>query len=219
MGHIPGRLVLKTPQATIERRILRAFKTEIEQAIRLSLPEINKRVRELVRKAIQASPEYQSLLNGELQGELGIINPLPILETIINTLVDSVTIQSKPIRSVSTNLRGGFSLSFIVQGHDDILSLPGTSFNSSKGEHIEWLSWLLTRGDDIIIRDYNVDFNLTPKQRGISRTGKALMVKGRGWRVPPQYSGTVDNNFITRSFDGVESEITDIIESEITKRI
>ena len=29
------------------------------------------------------------------------------------------------------------------------------------------------------------------------------MVKGRGWRVPPEHSGSEDNNFITRAIDSV----------------
>ena len=34
---------------------------------------------------------------------------------------------------------------------------------------------------------------------------------GGAWRVPPQFSGSRENNFITRSFRGREREITEIL--------
>jgi hypothetical protein len=38
------------------------------------------------------------------------------------------------------------------------------------------------------------------------------MVGGSFWRVPPQFSGVEDNNFITRALSGREIELNKIIQ-------
>ena len=33
------------------------------------------------------------------------------------------------------------------------------------------------------------------------------MGKGSSWRIPPQFAGTEDDNFITRAFSGKEKQL------------
>ena len=65
------------------------------------------------------------------------------------------------------------------------------------------MKWLLTLGDAVIVRDYEVKAGF-PKS---SRTGDKIMVKGSGWRVPPEHAGSEGNNFITRAIDEALPEI------------
>jgi hypothetical protein len=45
------------------------------------------------------------------------------------------------------------------------------------------------------------------------------MVPGGDYRLPPEFSGTVDNNWITRSLISILPEIDKIINDEIQSRI
>ena len=81
-----------------------------------------------------------------------------------------------------------------------------------KSGDLHWLDWLLKRGDNMIISNYQYN-----PQTGLGRSGLGNMVGGGSFRVPPQFSGTVDDNFITRAFLGnnQEKEIFYIIEKAL----
>ena len=66
---------------------------------------------------------------------------------------------------------------------------------------MHWLDWLLKRGDSIIVVNYQYN-----PQTGIGRSKLGNMVDGGSFRIPPQFSGTIDDNFITRSFSGPTQE-------------
>ena len=63
------------------------------------------------------------------------------------------------------------------------------------------LQWLVERGDEIIVACYSYD-----AQSGLGRSGLGYMSQGGAFRVPPQFSGTSDDNFITRSLIGRNQE-------------
>jgi hypothetical protein len=77
-----------------------------------------------------------------------------------------------------------------------------------RGYSLPWLKWLLLDGTAIIIDNYTV----TMGYNKYSRTGGAVMTRtGGAWRVPPQYSGTMDDNWITRSIENSKDEIDNLI--------
>jgi len=41
------------------------------------------------------------------------------------------------------------------------------------------------------------------------------MIKGKGWRVPPEYAGNPANNFVTRATDSILNELGNSIEKTI----
>lgn len=47
------------------------------------------------------------------------------------------------------------------------------------------------------------------------------MVKGpnRQWGVPPEFSGTEGNNFVTRALDGADEDILDLLEESMRREI
>ena len=62
---------------------------------------------------------------------------------------------------------------------------------------------------EIIVRDYNVEGGYPQ----FSRTGDMIMKKGRrGWRVPPEFAGSHNNNFVTRATDSILLELGDYIQ-------
>ena len=77
--------------------------------------------------------------------------------------------------------------------------------NTEKGQSLHWLRWLLKEGAKPIV----IGYQYVPGKAGRSRGG-VMMANAQSWRVPPQFSGTDENNFITRAFSGREKEVQDL---------
>ena len=79
-----------------------------------------------------------------------------------------------------------------------------------EGGRIPWLNWLLTAGDSILIANFGVEFG------SYGRTGKARMSGNFApYKVHSSFSGTPDNNFITRAIAAVYPQIKEIIRKEL----
>lgn len=178
-------------------------------------------IQDLCDKLIEQTPEFHALINRDLLlGELGVPDIDHRLTQMLEAVKRGIVAEVVPVRRQGNDIGGGLFIGIIPSELYDILSLPESSYQTEKGQTIPWLEWLTQMGDRIIVWGYDVSFKGTAiKAR--SRTGLALMVKGNGWRVPPQFSGVNDDNFFTRAFDvpGVEREIAKIILNEITKRL
>ena len=80
--------------------------------------------------------------------------------------------------------------------------------------NLDWLNWILTRGDEIIVSKFRFE-----PESGRGRTGRGRMKKGGSWRVSPQYAGTEDDNFITRALSdkALQAKMASIIHKAIKK--
>jgi hypothetical protein len=208
--------------AVMYRKILGAARNHLNSAMYRAAPQIVLRLRQFCKEMIEGTSEYGSLLNGELLGELGIPDVKGRLEQILETVARSVQVQVIPIRANGTQLNGGMRIYMLQSDFADVLRLPAAEYFSH--EHlIPWLGWLLLEGDRIIIADYEIFRDLNAAQKARSRTGQALMRPGRGWRVPPDYSGVADDNFLTRAFDEdvtlVRAQVANIVSQEFYARI
>jgi len=98
-----------------------------------------------------------------------------------------------------------------------VISMSDAYVETRGGWGMWWLEWLLTYGDRFIVKEYRVKMINSSR----SRSGLALMVKDTTsrWRVPPEFSGTTNNNFITKLLDTMPDDIDNIIEEELTKRL
>jgi hypothetical protein len=90
------------------------------------------------------------------------------------------------------------------------------SILTEKGEVLEWLRWLLTFGDRIIISEYQIHLI-----SGKGRSGRGIMVAddASAWRVPPRFSGTIRNNWLTRAFKENSQSFFLIIENIIKQEL
>lgn len=165
-------------------------------------------IKGLLESAIKNTPEYQSMLSGQLMGELGLVDPDLKLNSIIDIWLDGVFIVFDPIKKQGNKLTGGFTLYAVESNYDDVLSSPYAVQETEKGQKLTWLDWMLTFGDSRFIINYGIRNN--PRH---SRTGTVIMypTTKRSWGVPPQFAGTRDNNFITRAIDSIETDIYNII--------
>lgn len=194
--------------AAIEREIIALLQERfIEVKAQVKLP-IEDRIRDVVITAIKNEPEYYSLLSGRLLGEFGLTDPTSKLDAILAQLSKQILVSfdknTLKVQAIHADLK-------------DILALPEALQLTNKGVQLDWLDWLLVKGDRVIIREYIVEPALGRK----SRTGLAIMVKEkRGkWKVPSQYSGTIRKNWITRALDNIPaSKIENIIVEEIEKQ-
>ena len=189
----------------IQRKILMAMAKHLNTMIIRSLPRIEKSVRKLVGSLIIVQPEIRELSGGILQGAFGIPGgkELTVIEDITRAIVNSIYIQAETVKQAGSKvLQGGMNIYIQPKDFSNLLSMSSASVSIEDGGRIPWLKWLLTAGDSVLIGGYNVRYG-----QGLGRSGLAHMRPKTGvFRVPPSYSGTEDNNFITRAFLGSESQ-------------
>jgi len=133
-----------------------------------------------------------------------------IIDDIINSVVNSLSFSFNPI---DNQLNGGITIELQPSDFQNLLSLQSGHVVYSQGD-LHWLNWLLTMGNSVIIANYNYS-----PQSGAGRSRQGIMKFGGSFRVPPQYSGTDTDNFITRALTGStqEDQITQIINTELFK--
>ncbi len=193
-----------------EKKAVRLLKSKINQSLIRAGEKIVPKLKKSVEKAIRSSPEYVSLISGKLRAEFGIPNGKERLDEIIRIWINSFKFQIGRATITSNNkIRASLTITAIDASWADVLSSPAAFLTTEKSDILEWLDWLLIKGDTTIILDYDVAFG-----SAFSRTGTGafmLRKKGSRWRVPPEFSGTRKNNFATRSVRSIETEIKDII--------
>lgn len=191
-----------------KREALNEANKYLEKVIDSAIPNIHQNIQELIKEALLSSPEYFSLTAGSLMGIFGLPDG-EVVRSIVENVANNTKVFSKG---------GAFNIQVSQDDLSDILGLSGATFTSENDYDVPWLKWLLTAGDSIVIADYRVNQTIAAVLE-VSRTGLAIMTKSnKGFRVPPEYSGTESNNWITRSLDSINDDIARIIEREITRR-
>lgn len=184
---------------------------EGERALKNASPRIKRRVRNLVLTALAVSPEIREISSGKLKLDFGLTSDPT--DEIINAVVDSVYVEVRPVRASGGRFNGGITILIQPSGYQNLLTLPGAQQEIEDGGSLPWLNWLLTRGTEIIIGEYGV-----LEGTGFGRTGGAKMSKREApFMVDPQYSGTFEDNFITRALEPHQKTISSIIKEELTR--
>lgn len=195
-----GSLKIVESTKQIEKMIKQSLAGDADKALSKAVSRVKSAIAPIITSALASSPEISSLSSGELRASFGLTSdPSP---AIIASVVNSINIT---VSKVDRNLNGGFAIE--IQP-DNFSNLLAGSFSEQliDGGSIPWLEWLLTAGDAIIIADFGVEFG------NYGRTGKARMSKKKApYKVPSAFSGTIDNNFVTRAIDGAFPQIKEII--------
>jgi len=182
--------------------------------------------RRILRQSLKSSREYKALFmevqsarEMGLQGELGIEDPSstvdPIVEAVVGALkVDVIKSTGKYYFGTVSSL-GGLRVVIVPQDLKFLLGLGEASYDSYGGE-VDWLSWLLYSGTEVIISDYYVMYGSRSRA---SRTDDAIMVESGdsrlNFRIAPFYAGTAGNNWITRAGARAEERIREILVQKI----
>ena len=189
---------------TIRKQINNALSEQVNKRLTKSVSRIKSAIGPVIRGALARSPEITSLKGGILQAEFGLeTDPT---SQILSAIVGSLNIR---VQRVNKNLDGGFTLEMQPADFSNLLSLSAAE-QPIKGGSIPWLSWLLTAGDSILIANFGVELGTH------GRTGRARMSSNFApYKVHSSFSGTSDNNFITRAIEGVMPQIQEIIRKEL----
>lgn len=201
----------------IRQSILSALAPEIDRTIKQSLLSIKNQIILLVKQALIQEPEYSSLVSGQLRYELGIPNP-SVADRIVESVANTVSVQQSKVLINSLGVKGGLTINIL--GYQDIQGLISTDIASvfdAKGYYLPWLEWLLLKGNNPIIKKFEVKLGPNPK----SRTGNAIMIKSSSnWSVPSAFAGTTTNNWFTRALDTIKDDtLQNLIQKEIEKFI
>jgi hypothetical protein len=211
---IPMTLEIVTPLPQIEKMMLQCVRDTLNVGLPKVAPLVQKDLQQNIPRIFTKSREYDSLLNGPLNAHFGLEagSEAGRLDEIIFTLARSIRVESVRVAVRGKRLTGGLRIGMFKADFTDLTGLQ-SALVYNKGVPLPWLEWLLLRGDQIIIADYEIDFADHPK----SRSGEAVMVFNPSsvWRVPPGVSGTQSRNWITRAVN----ESMDFIIKLTTKSI
>ena len=198
---------------TIENNINIAIANKLNAALVSNTSNIISKIKLYIPIWIKNQPEVISLSDntvGSLRGAFGIQqNGNSIAESISNAIVDSITFS---FQKFDTKLNGGLTINIQPDSFQNLLLLSDGHTLYENGD-LHWLDWLLTKGDEIIVANYFYN-----PSTGIGRSGLGNMQQGGAFRVPPQYSGNSNDNFVTRALNGTEQiqKIIDIISLYLT---
>jgi len=203
---------IKEGVSTFKRLVNEAIANEMNRRIKKRRRKAEQTIKSLIPHWIQEQPEIQSILDQGTPGSLNAAFGLPpgvpevSVSAIIETLTSSVNVLFK---KVDRNLNGGIEFSMDPKLLVSLLRLEEGFVTTEKGQQLHWLGWLLTKGDELIISGYR--YKPSDEQ---GRSGGGTMSKGGTFsifRVNPEFSGSIENNFITRAFENRDRELSSIL--------
>lgn len=201
-------LKLTDSSKTIENKIKKAIAEELNKIVRKRRAKVLGLAKKAVDGWVSSSPFFASLVSGgvaSIAAEFGITagNELSVANVIQSAIVDSTNIE---VGKFTRTLKGGLQIRFQPSNFFNLLALPEGFSVTEKGTNLHWMDWLINKGDQIIVFDY--DFQ--PGLEG--RSGGGVMIGGGAYRVNPRYAGVQDNNVFTDMFIGREKDVSKIIE-------
>ena len=165
-----------------------------------------KEINYLIGVWVRSQPEMLSLAlssdDTSLRGHFGLPDGSEknAADTIVKSIQQSTEVS---IKKVNEKLQGGITFRCQPSSFANLLGLPvGHTKTKPPHEDLHWLRALLETGLAPIV----VGYHYTPgKGFGRSRIGRMAM--SGSWAVPPDFAGTLDDNFITRAFSKKEKDL------------
>jgi hypothetical protein len=203
MSNLSLQFKLLDNQKEISKKILEALLPLAQEYFERVTDNLSNNIADIIISYIKNEPEYESLLNGTLKYEFGIPDAGPRIEFILSHIKSSgvTKIQNPIIRG--NRIVASYQVQLIKSDFENLLAVGSSSFTTEKGQQLDWLRWLLIEGDTLIITGYEFEFGPNIG----SRTGMGIMKMGNSWRVPPEFAGNVNNNWITRGINSAVPEI------------
>lgn len=178
------------------------------------------KISSIILSALNNSSTVQSLLSGKLRDDFGLFgNVVDVtISNIVKHISENIKLQVNQSTTAGSILV--ISVELLPGDFNKIVSLPGGSI-PSRGGPVDWLEWLLTKGTQVVIADYWIYTNA----KGFTRSGgSSIMRKIEStprdpFRVDPNYAGTPDDNFITRSLEPFHKDIISVIANEVSRSV
>jgi hypothetical protein len=176
---------------------------------------VEKNIIILIQNQIISSPEYDSLINGQLKLELGIPDADRKIQELINIWISNTIVNYSAPRIVNNKIKSSFSIKMIRSNFNDVINQPSAFIEDNiRGYELPWLQWLLFDGTATIVDDYEVVIGANAR----SRTGYAVMMpSSNSWSVPAEFAGTVNDNWITRAIQRAKPDIEKLLEKAVSQ--
>lgn len=208
-------VTVSVPPGLAESVLLELVADRMAHALLAAVPGVRRKVSAAVSESIRLSPAYQALLHGRLRHELGVVEAEPVLDAVASNVAGGVVVTSLGARRSGAGLAGGLRIEILKKDYSEVLGVPGASFTSENGYDVDWLKWLTLEGDRIIVSDHRFVAAPIPE----SRTGLGIMMPQGSWKVPFEYSGTANDNWIVRALLGAGPAVEEIVGREVRRAL
>ncbi len=210
--NIFGKLL--TSSTDFKNYILKTISETVNKNLFSKLTPVEGTISDIVLFSIKAQPEYSSLKSGELRNRFGIKSAAQVDEVL--AALDDIDVKVDKARVSGGEITAEITVNMIKSDFAS-LGIAAGSYVSEGGSQIDWLNWLLYEGNNSVVIGYKYKPVVSPK----SRTGKGIMIKGEGniFRVPPEFAGTADDNWITRGVDAALPQIQDYFNKIVKKAL
>jgi hypothetical protein len=196
----------------IYNSLLKALLPDIINYMDSAIIMIRRELGGIVKKAIFSSPEYSSIVGGDLKYQLGLVDGGSKIEGLLEFWINNISYEYQRPAIKNNMIKSSFSASLIKSDFSDVLGSEYAYMTDNlRGYSLPWLEWLLLNGTAIIINDYTV----TMGYNKYSRTGGAVMTNGGSWSIPSQFAGTVGDNWITRSLETASLDIDNLLKKAL----
>jgi hypothetical protein len=209
-GSMSITIKLLDSDAKISADINKALAKEINKSLQKSQRKVISEIKALIPGWIRQQPEIASLredgVRGSLNAQFGLLSNTSddVVDQIITSVASSVEVTIKPITTITKSPVVVFSIQPIT--FENLLGIPLGKVTTLKGTVLNWLEWLLLLGNSTIIYGYSY------QPDGTGRSGGGTMQGGSVFRVPPQFVGTANNNFVNRAVSKRDRELKIVFE-------
>ena len=210
-GNLRLNIKLLEKDTIIITKMFEGMADALNKGLRLALPSIEETMQELAYFWVGNQPELEALRSGTLSGHFGLKagEGQNEVANIVDAIVGSIKIKLTPVKvKGKSSLSGGLTI-YIQQSDFSNIYAAVAPVLTAQGASLNWIQWLLERGNDIIVEGFHIEWG------NFGRSGQARMKVEGAWRVPPEYSGIADDNFITRAFEDKEAQIGRLIEERL----
>lgn len=197
----------------IEKKIKTAIAEELNALIKKNFKTAQKRIESSVSGWVTSQPEVQSLLRegvpNSLHAQFGLQAGQGALSSIeiVNAIIASIEVR---VKQVDAKLNTGIDFNIQPENLRNLLGLPSGFTQTEDQDILPWLTWLLLEGSNTIVYGYTYVPDLS------GRSGGGTMEAGGSWRIPPEFSGTIDDNFVTRALSNRDKELEGILRGIFT---
>jgi len=177
----------------ISSKINKAIAEDFSRTIRNNKQRIESSCKNLASDSISSQPEMLALKSGNLSGEFGLYpgSESSAASAIASAVSSSVEVKIKNINSSLSNIP--LTIYFQPSTFTNLLSLD-QGHVKYRGGDLHWLNWLISLGDSVIVSGYQYE-----PSSGRGRSNLGYMSSGGYFKVPSEFSGTMDDNFVTRA--------------------
>lgn len=187
--------------------IIQQLLTQINSRVQSRLQTFRRSLSNLLEDTLNNSREVQLITNDDkMRGQLGV-STVEKVRDINRLLADDIRTEFQPFRLISGRIAG------FVKSHCIHIDLQAALESPSAYEFIKvsasnwpWFEWLTMHGDQVIANVHYLPVSVAPTVQPYSRTRQGIMAAAnrKGWNVPPDVSGTRDNNYVRRALDTSE---------------